>query len=118
MAEIVGAVKELENIGEEIKRLRKTISVLRKRQKELTTHVSSFLEEKRQPGLKYRGVAVTVQEKGKREYKKRADKYSDGIAVLKSYGINHADEALEELLEAMKGAPRTEKTLKLRSYKE
>ncbi len=118
MAEIVGAVKELENIEEEIKRLRKRIAVLRKRQKELTTHVSGFLEEKQQPGLKYRGVAVTVQEKGKREYKKKADKYSDGVAVLKSYGIRDSEEALDELLEAMKGAPRTEKTLKLRSYKE
>jgi hypothetical protein len=118
MAEIVGAVKELETIDDEIKRLKKRMAVLRKRHRELTKHVSGFLDEKKQPGLKYRGVAVTVQEKGRREYKKKADKYSDGIAVLKSYGINHADDALEELLEAMKGAPRIEKTLKLRSYKE
>ena len=117
MSAIKAQVEELAGLELEIKSLRKRIAILRKRHRELTKSIADFIEEKEAPGLKHAGLAVKIREKGEREYKKKSDKHSDGVAVLESYGISNANEALEELMEAMRGAPRTKKTISITAYK-
>ena len=55
-------VDELEEIQHEIKRNNIKIVQLRQRIKELEANIKTYLNEKGQPGLKYKGKAIIIEE--------------------------------------------------------
>lgn len=106
-------VNELNNLNIEIKRLSKTLHTLRVRKGEVEKRITEFLVAKDQPGVKYQGVAILSQDKVKHVYKPKKAKNEDCIEVLKKYGVNNPDVALNEVLTAMKGEETTTKKLKI-----
>lgn len=118
MAEIVGDVNELKNIGEEIKRLNVRMRQLRNRYKEVESKICSFLKEKDQPGLKYKGMAIFAEDKEYRQYKNPKIKKDDAASILKQYGISDSSKIIEEIVEAMKGPTQSKKKIKLKQIKD
>ena len=96
-------VTELNNLNVEIKRQCETLRRLRKRKKELEDNIVKYLEEKDQIGLKYQNTAVVVEHTHQRQGKKQKERESDAINILRQYGVENANSALKDLLEAYRG---------------
>lgn len=107
-------VNELNNILIEIKRLNKTVAELRKRKKEIEGRITSFLQSKEQPGVKYKGMAIIAEDAKKVCYKSKKDKEQSGIETLKKYGIHNPDEVLKEVMSSMRGEELEMKKLKIK----
>lgn len=114
---IQGDINELRHISAEIKSLNRRFKTLRMQKKATEKRIDSYLREKEQPGVKYKGIAVTIEERSRRVYKNKKSKQSDGRYVLEKYGIDNSDEVLEELLEAMRGSPRRRTIVKMTKIK-
>jgi hypothetical protein len=98
-------VEELEQIKDEIKRNNNRNQLLHKRIKELEKNISDFLIEKGQPGVKYKGRAITIETTEGRPTKKKKDKEKSVLAVLEKLGISDTEKAYIELQNAQKGEP-------------
>ena len=107
-------VNELNTIMAEIKRLNKVMADLRKRKREIEGRITTFLESKDQPGVKYKGMAIIAEESKKVLYKSQKEKHKDGIETLKKYGIQNPDEVFNEILINMKGEQLETKKLKIK----
>ena len=112
---IKGDVNELKQINTEIKRVSEHLRNLRKMAKEIETRIINYLSEKEQPGLKYKGNAIILENKLKREHKKNKDKQEDALKVLKNYGIENPDEVLSEIMEARKGEKIEQQKIKFKN---
>ena len=108
-------LEELESLQIEIKRLSATKKKLDKKANEVQDKIIQYLEQKDLPGVKYNGVAVVVEEKQKRGYKKAKDKEKDALDILTRSGMDEdeAKTALAKILEARRGAPTDRKKLKI-----
>lgn len=100
---IIGYVKELKSLDNEIKRLMIEIKALRHRKGMVESEIIDYLRENNQPGIKYNDTVILAHEKSKRSVKKKPDKIDSGVVVLKKYGVIEPDKALLELIDAMKG---------------
>lgn len=114
---IQGQVNELNSIKNELKALRITGANLRKRAKQLEDEIKEYLEEKDQPGLKYKGTAIIREVTTKHKSKKKVEQKNDCIQILENHGINNPDKVLEELNKAKKGSPTEHTKLKFKKYK-
>lgn len=118
MSSIQGHIKELKNINTEIVNLNQRLKLLRQQKKTSEDAINNFLVEKEQPGVKYQGMAITLEEKKKREYKNKKEKTTDGKNILEKYGVDNPDQVLNELLEAMRGDVIVASAVKIRKLKE
>ncbi len=114
---IQGKVNEINSIKQELKCMRHTGSVLRKRMKQIEEEIYEYLYIKDQPGLKYKGTAIIRETKTKRLPKKKNDQKADSIYILEKYGIENPEKVLEEIMEARKGSPTEQTNLKFKKYK-
>lgn len=110
---IVEDVLELSNLNDEIKRRQKELRSLRKQKESCETRVLDYLDANEQPGIKFRGMTIIAEERRKRRYRKKQDKISNGEIVLQKYGISNTREALDELLESMRGSPEPNTKLRI-----
>jgi hypothetical protein len=115
MSEITAIVEELKSLSSEIKTRNAELTKLRKRKKDLDDTVIKFLEEKNQPGVKYRGLAVIAEEKMKRKPKKKSQKMDDCISVLQGHRVDNPERVLKDIIETMKGDEVESKTVKITS---
>ena len=111
---IRGDVEELQSIRNEIKALSMRRKALKKREKEVISKITAFLKAKEQPGVKYQGLALLIEEKEYRPPKKKKDKEEDQIAVLEKLGVKHPNEVLKKLIEVGKQEPTIKKDLKMK----
>lgn len=93
-------IKELNSLKAEIKRLSGKLKTLRKREREVETNIVEYLKYKQQPGVKYDGNAVLLENKTKKKTKKKAEYQNDSIEILRRNGISNPEEVFNELLEA------------------
>lgn len=114
---IQGYVVELQRLKIELKNLNTKRRVLLKQVKDIEAKISAFLKEKDQPGVKYQGTAIILEQKEKPVKKKNKDRDSDAISVLKNYGIDDAENVFKKLMEARKGALEVKETLKITNLK-
>lgn len=107
-------VDELNNIRNEIIRNNTRNKTLRKRVTELENHILTYLREKEQEGVKYKGKAIIVhkQEKFKQNRKQKEEL---GIDYLRQLGIEDAEKAYKRLLEVQKGEAIEKQTLKIKN---
>ena len=98
--------------------LNQRLKLLRQQKKNAEDAINNFLVEKEQPGVKYQGMAITVEDKKKREYKNKKEKESDGKNILEKYGIDDSSKVLDELLEAMRGDVILAPTIKIKKLKD
>lgn len=102
-SEIASIITELKDLTNEIKNRSLEMKKLRKRRDELEEKMCKFLDEKGQPGIRHKGIAVIAQDKDKRLPKKKKDKKEDGVSILRQSGVNNAENVYDKLLESMKG---------------
>lgn len=110
-------VIELQNIKEELKRLRSQVRRLNKRKAEVESEIVKFLEEKELPGVKFQGTSIVAESKERRGYKKPQQKKEDGVRILENYGIRDASEVLDEVIEAMKGERQNRNVVKIQTLR-
>jgi hypothetical protein len=110
-------VRELGNVKAEIKRLSSTLKLLRQKSKEIEHEIIHYLEAKKQPGVKFQGQAIVMEQISKRLSKKKSDRESASILVLQDHGIHDAERVLNELLEARKGSPKDVRKLRIKKLK-
>jgi predicted RNase H-like nuclease (RuvC/YqgF family) len=110
-------VNELNSIKNELKSMRITSTTLKKRAKQLEKEIEEYLEEKDQPGLKYKGTAIIREVATKHKIKKKVEQKNDCIQILENYGIHNPEKVLEELNKAKKGSPTEQTKLTFKKYK-
>lgn len=111
---IKGDVHELNQLNAEIKRLLARTKNLRAQAKQVEQRIIDYLNEKEQPGIKYSGTAIVVENKPKRVSKKKTEREEDAIRILQYHGVNNATDVLEELLEARRGDPVNHQRIKIK----
>ena len=115
---IQAKVNEHASIQQELKQLRTRSAMLRKRSKLLEDEIEEYLEEKDQPGLKYKGTAITRETQVKRKIKKKSDKMASEISVLEKHGIYSPERVLKEIDDARRYSPTEVRKLKFKTIKE
>jgi len=118
MSSIKGYVTELQSLRNEIKLQSSSLKDLRKKAREVEENIHEYLESKDQPGLRYQGMAIILDNKESRRRKKKDEQLEDSISVLRKYDVDDPKKLLEELIEAKKGSPQPKSRLKLTKYKE
>lgn len=112
---ITNTVTELNKINQEIQRHRKEIKKLNERKTILDNEIKDFLQSKEQPGLKYQGVAIVLEDSVKHKYKKKDDKKKDCCDLLSEYGIQNTEDVFSKIINTLKGEE--EQTVKLKIKK-
>jgi len=114
---IVGDLKELKNLTSEIKRLNAESKLLRIKKKEIEERINEYLHTVDQPGVKYGDIVVLTKERTTRKRLKKKEKEEKGIAVLEEMGVVNAKEALNTILESMKGEEQVVESLQIKETK-
>jgi hypothetical protein len=96
-------VDELEEIQHEIKRNNIKNVQLRQRIKELEINIKTYLNEKGQPGLKYKGKAIIIEEKEIRPTKKKKDREQAMISLFEELGVSDPKDACLRLQDVQRG---------------
>ena len=117
MSDVPGLILELKELTNEINHRTKELYKLRNRKKNIEETLCKFFDEKKQPGVKYKGVAVIAEDTKARVRKKKSEKEDDCIGVLRNFGVSNAEKVYKELVEKMKGEQVSKKKLKIQSVK-
>ena len=117
MSDVPGLILELKDLTNEINNRSKELYKIKNRKKYIEEILCKFFEEKNQPGIKYKGVAVIAEETKTRMRKKKSDKEDDCVGLLRNCGLSNAEKVYKDLLEKMKGEQVSKKKLKIQSVK-
>lgn len=115
---ILNDLKELKSITNEIKRLNLKMKELRLNKSEIEDRIIEYLEEEDQVGVKYENMVILARQKTQRRKKKKGEKEQDAAAVLEQFGIENPNEALKQVLDAMKGEEMLVSSLQVKESKE
>lgn len=113
-------VNELQLLKDELKELGSRARALRLRAKIVEKRIMDYLASKDQPGIKYKGVAIIVENKPKRVAKKKQEQDDDALAVLRNSGLGsaQAEQLLKEILDARRGLPEEKAKLTIKALKD
>ena len=100
---IIGNIKELKSLNNELKTRMVELRSLKLRKKIIENSIIEYLNEKDQPGIKYNNMIILSHEKATRVVRKKPEKINIGMSVLEKYGIQDPAKALGEIMDAMKG---------------
>ena len=114
---VVGDLKELKNLSSEIKRLNAETKVLRLKKKDIEDSIMEYLHEVDQPGVKYGDLVVLSKERNTRKRLKKKEKEDNAILTLENMGVINAKEALQSILESMKGEEIVVESLQIKETK-
>jgi len=109
-------VEELNSIKTEIVRNNTRNKILKKRATELEGHILTYLREKEQEGVKYKGKAILVERKEKFKQNKKL-KEELGVNFLREIGVRDAENAYKRLLEFQRGEAIEKETLRIKNLK-
>ncbi len=110
-------IKELNDVNNEIKRLSSELKKLRIQSKDIELRIVNFLQEKEQPGVKYQGKAIILENKEKHVKKKKNEQETDALEVLSKFNIPEPEKVLKQILEARKGSLTEIQKLKIKKLK-
>jgi len=108
---------ELTLILAEEKQLRGQIGRLRNRRSVLETQISKILRDSDDPGVKYHGLQIALEDKEVRHRKKKTEQIDGAKNVLKTNGVANADRVLESVINAMRGDKIVEQKLTVKKIK-
>jgi hypothetical protein len=114
---VVSDLKELKNLSSEIKRLNTETKILRLKKKEIEDNIMEYLHEVDQPGVKYGDLVVLSKERNTRKRLKKKEKEENAILTLENMGVINAKEALQSILESMKGEEIVVESLQIKETK-
>lgn len=100
--DITSTVTELKALSVELERLNKEVTKLRRRKRELETVLTKFLEDKKQPGFKYKNLAIVAEEKNQLVAKPKDERLKDAMEILRHNGVHNPDKVYEELMKSQK----------------
>ena len=116
-AQVVGDLKELKNVTTEIKRLNAEIKLLRIDKKKIEDRIMDYLHQEEQPGVKFGDIIVLSNERTTRKRLKKKEKEENAINVLEGMGVSNPKEALQNILDSMKGEETVVESLKIKEAK-
>ena len=96
-------IDELDQIKSEISRNNSRNKFLRGRKKVLEETISSYLQNKNQTGVKYKGKSIILESIEKRKIKKKSVKERDAIAFFEDLGVSNPSDTYQRLLEVQRG---------------
>ena len=100
MASIQSDINELNSIEKELKRLGEISRKLRKQKKDVEDRIIQYLKFKNQPGVKFGGNALVLEEKTRKVSRKKKEYENVSLRILRENGVNNAEEVFNELLKA------------------
>jgi len=109
-------VIELQAVRQEMKRKREELKKWREKEKQLCAKISSYLQAKNLPGVKFEGVAIVNEEKETRKPKPKKEGLTASLDVLKKY-VNDPEKVLQEIAEAKKGDEVVKQSIKIQKVK-
>jgi hypothetical protein len=107
------AITEWRALEMELKRLRKMIQSLRQQKSQKEQLILTYIEQTGHPGIKCQGLTLVAHPRQKRAVQTKVEKRERARRILQERGIADSEEALSELLEAMRGPPQMHSVLKL-----
>lgn len=114
MSNIKQKLTELHSIKEELSRLNKQVTQLRKQKKNIEEYVQQYLKDNNKTGIKYNGQIISLKEGNRSTKKKLIDKRLDTTTILNEHGIRNCEEIVEKIIEAQKGVITKKTTLKIK----
>lgn len=114
---VIGDLRELKNISNEIKRMNLEMKVLRLKKKEIEERIIDYLHEAEQPGVKYGDIIVLSKERTVRKRLKKKEKEEKAIGVLEELGVTNPKDALHTILDSMKGEEMVSESIQLKETK-
>jgi hypothetical protein len=109
-------VDELNNIKTEIIRNNVRNKGLKKRAIELETNILSYLREKEQDGVKYKGRAIMVERKEKFKQNRKL-KEEVSVNYLREIGVPNPEIVYKRLLDTQRGEAIEKESLKIKNLK-
>jgi hypothetical protein len=100
---ILYEVTELENIKNELKRLRQQTTKLNKQKKVLEQNIQDYLIEQDLPAVKHQNTIIKRELMVRHPRRKKQEKQQDIMDVLHNSGVKNPDIVLENILNAIKG---------------
>lgn len=107
-------IDELDQIQVEIKRNNARNTMLRQRSKEIEANISEYLTNKGQHGIKYNGKAVILEQREKRQLKKKKEKEADIISFLDKLGLEDSADVYKQLQNIQRSDPVEENRIKFK----
>ncbi len=117
MSLIQSYVNQLRDLNIELKRVTKNASEIRKEIKVVEKNILEYLNEKEQPGVKYKDIAIVVENKTKRAGKSKKEKEEDSLRILEEYGISDPKDVLKKIQDAQKGEEIENQKIKIKQIK-
>lgn len=117
MNSIRDEIVELHSILNEVKTLRNTIKIYNQRAAKLENNILTFLKNEKQVGVKYKDMAIVVDNKQKNKTKKKIEAENDIYKILRNNGISDPENLYKEIQNAKKGEVQEVSKLKLRKLK-
>ena len=110
-------IRELKSINIEIKRLCKITTDLRRKAKQHEKNIIEYLNHKEQPGVKFQDTAIILENKTKREVKKKQIVEENLLDILRNNGVSNPKDVLIEIIEARKGTEISMQKIKIQQIK-
>jgi hypothetical protein len=114
---VVNELKELKSLTYAIKELRAQLKVLTVQKKQKEEVIMDYLRDNNQPGVKYQDLIVLSKERTTFKRLKKKEKEENAIEVLESMGISDPKNALQTILNSMKGEETTVESLQIKEEK-
>lgn len=103
---------ELHQLNLELQRLKGLIKNYNEQKTNIEKRIITFLKNQEQSGVRYNDTAILLQQKNIRNKKKKTERIEDLQTVLKKYDIKGNDSLIHDIIEASKGLPKKNETLK------
>ena len=97
MSSIKAEFEELAGINAEIRRNTESLRKLRDKKKSIEASITSYLNEKNLPGVRYNGDVILIERKDKKISKNKKAREEELIALLRENGVHHAEELAERI---------------------
>jgi DsbC/DsbD-like thiol-disulfide interchange protein len=96
-------LQKMQNILNEKLRLKSQLKDLTAEEKKQQEEIKNYLKKTNAEGVTDQNLTVTIQDKKVRTKIKKDEKINNAKKILEEYGIVNSAEALEEIIESMKG---------------
>ena len=96
-------VIDLERVDIELKNLRVKVKMLNAKRAEILKNITAYCQAKNQPGIKFNGKAIVVQEKETTKIRRDKGLSEDELNLLKEEGVKSPEKLYEKLKQVRKG---------------
>lgn len=106
-------IVHLQDVELEIKRKLKELKELRDVKSDISERIQNYLVSNDLPGIKHKGITVLAESRQRRKALKKSEKHQNAEQVLSEFGIENSKEALDRILDSMRGEPEQKTNLRI-----